>query len=479
MPDDGDIAAQIDQLRQAASNPAAEDDDSIPPLFTDESLALRFTQRHMHELRYVAPWGKWMIWTGKVWAIDNTKRVFDLARAICRQAAAECPKDSTAANIASAKTVAAVERLAQADRHHAATVDQWDADPLLLNTPAGIVDLRTGKMMPHDPKAYLTKITAVPPTGDCPQWRRFLDRITNGDKELQAYLQRVAGYGLTGITREHAMFDGYGTGANGKGTFLNAVTGVMGDYAAVAQMETFTASFGDRHPTELAMLRGARFVTAQETEEGRRWAESRIKALTGGDPITARFMRQDFFTFTPRFKLFIVGNHKPALRSVDEAIRRRLNLIPFNVTIPPEERDPDLPEKLRAEWPGILAWAIQGCLQWQELRISPPAAVLDATTEYLDGEDAMGLWIAECCKVAPGRYDTTAALFASWKQWAEQAGEFVGSQKRFSQALQSRGFSPQRQAMTGKAGFNGIAVKPLQSHRQPNEQEDEAEQWHT
>jgi putative DNA primase/helicase len=284
-----------------------------------------------------------------VWREDATMLAFDMARAVCRQAAAEAPTSRLGAAIASAKTVAAIERLAKADRRHAATVEQWDADPWLLNTPEGVVDLRTGATRPHRANDHVTKITAVAPGGGCPLWLRFLARITAGDVELQAFLQRAAGYALTGITREHALFFAYGTGGNGKGVFLNTLTGIMGGYAAVAEMATFTASNGDRHPTDLAMLRGARLVTAQETEEGRQWAEARIKTLTGGDPITARFMRQDFFTFAPQFKLFIAGNHKPGLRNVDEAMRRRLHLIPFTVSIPPGERDPDLPEKLRAE----------------------------------------------------------------------------------------------------------------------------------
>jgi putative DNA primase/helicase len=249
---------------------------------------------------------------------------------------------------------------------------------------------------------------------------------------------------------------------------LNTLVGVMGDYAAVASMETFTASTTDRHPADLAMLRGARLVAAQETEEGRRWAEARIKALTGGDPITARFMRQDFFTFMPQFKLFIAGNHKPGLRNVDEAIRRRLNLIPFAVRIPPDERDPDLAEKLKGEWPGILKWAITGCLDWQKERLAAPQAVTTATDDYLEAEDAIGQWIAECCvvegqilggqSVKRDLHTTTAQLFGSWKKWAEQAGEFVPSMKRFSQTIHARGFVPKRQDGTGKAGFAGIEV---------------------
>jgi putative DNA primase/helicase len=204
-------------------------------------------------------------------------------------------------------------------------------------------------------------------------------------------------YSLTGSIRDHALFFLYGTGGNGKGVFLNTWASILGDYAKVAAMETFTVSHGDRHPTDLAMLRGARAVIAQETEEGQRWAESRIKALTGGDPISARFMRQDFFTFTPAFKLMIAGNHKPSLRSVDEAVKRRFNLVPFTVTIPKAERDPKLPEKLVAEWPGILAWAIEGCLEWQHIGLSPPPAVQAATASYLADEDTIGLFLAERC----------------------------------------------------------------------------------
>ena len=431
--------------------------DARPPAFADEALAQRFTEQHQHALRYVAVWGRWLIREPAVWRFDDTLRAFDLSRALCRQVSAECNNPRTADSIASAKTVAAVERLAKADRRHAATTDLWDSDPWLLNTPGGVVNLHTGMTRAHHHADYMTKVTAVSPGGDCPLWRSFLNRITAGDAELQAFLQRVAGYCLTGSTREHALFFGYGTGGNGKGVFLNTLTGILGGYATVASIETFTASAGERHPTDLAMLRGARLVTAQETEEGRRWAESRIKALTGGDPVTARFMRQDFFTFQPAFKLFIAGNHKPGLRNVDEAIRRRLHLIPFEVKIPAAERDHDLPEKLKAEWPGILAWAIQGCVEWGMDRLAPPDAVVRATDDYLEAEDAMGLWIGQCCLTGAYRNDTSAALFGSWKRWAEAAGEQAGSQKRFGQALQARGFTASRHHGTGR-GFEGVAV---------------------
>jgi putative DNA primase/helicase len=212
----------------------------------------------------------------------------------------------------------------------------------------------------------MTKMTAVAPGGECPRFIAFLNEITNGDRALCDFLQRMFGYCITGSTREHGLFFFYGTGANGKSVLLNTVSGILGDYHRTAPIETFTASSVDRHPTELAGLQGRRLVTAIETEEGRRWAESRIKALTGGDKISARFMRADFFEYTPAFKLVIAGNHKPGLRSVDEAIRRRFHLIPFTVTIPEEKRDPDLFEKLSKEWPGILDWMINGAMHWQE-----------------------------------------------------------------------------------------------------------------
>ena len=447
------------EKRRPAPPPAPEEADDRPPEFTDESLALRFSARHAADLRYVAGWGRWLLWDGTAWRFDETLKAFDLSRAVCRQASAECNKGKIASQLASAKTVAAVERLAKADRRHAATVEQWDSDPWLLNTPGGVVDLRTGRIQSHRPELCMTKIAAVAPAGDCPLWREFLHRITGGDAELHGFLQRVAGYALTGITREHALFFGYGTGANGKGTFLNTVSGILGGYATIAPMETFTASSGDRHPTDLAMLRGARLVAAQETEEGRRWAESKIKALTGGDPITARFMRQDFFTFTPPFKLFIAGNHKPGLRGVDEAIRRRFHLIPFVVTIPAEERDPELAEKLKGEWAGILAWAVEGCLQWQRIGLAAPKAVREATEHYLDAEDALTSWMTECCNVSPRFHTGSSILFASWRAWAERAGEMAGSQKRFAQALEARGFMPRRLA-NDCAGFLGIGIKP-------------------
>ena len=400
------------------------------------------------------------MWDGKRWAVDDTRKAFDLSREICRKAAAEHRTTSNnakaSAQIASAKAVAATLSLARADRRLAATIDQWDADPWALNTPGGIVNLRTGHCSASTAAHHMTKLTAVAPGGDCPRFLAFLDEVTGGDKSLIDFLQRVLGYCLTGLTREHALFFLYGTGANGKSVLLNTVAGILGDYHRTAPIETFTASAVDRHPTELACLQGRRLVTAIETEEGRRWAESRIKALTGGDKIAARFMRGDFFEFTPAFKLVIAGNHKPGLRSVDEAIRRRFHLIPFTVTIPEAHRDPELGEKLRQEWPGILDWMIAGALAWQVQGLCPPEAVTAATRLYLEAEDSLSAWIDECCKLDPNGWTTISVLFASWRAWADQAGEQQGTRKRFIQNLETRGFSYERKKY-GR-GIAGIRI---------------------
>jgi putative DNA primase/helicase len=404
--------------------------DARPPAFSDDSLAWRYADRHAADLRFVAKWGQWFRYDGRRWRQDDTLQAFDLARRICREASAECNgKEGEKAALASAKTVAAVERLARCDPRIAATTDQWDADHWLLNTPAGVIDLRTGTKRAHLAVDYMTKLTSVGPSGRCPLFLAFLDRITGSDPELVAYLRRALGYAITGITREHALFFGYGTGANGKSVLLSTVAGILGDYHKTAPIETFTASNVDRHPTDLAMLRGARLVTATETEEGRQWAESRIKSLTGGDRVSARFMRQDFFEFLPQFKLFIAGNHRPGLRSVDEAIRRRFHLIPFAVTIPAEERDSELTEKLKAEWPGILAWIIEGCIEWQREGLAAPDAVTAATTEYLESEDSIAAWLGERCERAPDAWSSSSLLFASWADWAKAAGEATGRRR--------------------------------------------------
>jgi putative DNA primase/helicase len=434
------------------------------PEFSEDQLALRFVSRHGADLRYVAAWGKWFAWTGQVWQHEDTLAVYDLARKICRKASSECNKQSEGKAIARAKTVAAIEQLAKSDRAIASTIGQWDAVKSLLNLPRDcfILSKRENTMAPNADRRldYCTKVAAVDADENCPIpiFLNFLDTIFAGDTELIDYIQKVLGYCLTGETREHAMFFGYGTGANGKSVLLSTVAGIMNDYCKTAHADTFTITGSNQHPTDVAGLMGARLVICPEVEQGRRWAETKIKSLTGGDKISARFMRQDFFEYVPQFKLFITGNHKPGLRNVDEAMRRRFHLIPFTVTIPVDERDPRLAEKLKAEWPGILAWMIVGARRWYAEGLDKPRAVEDATREYLEAEDTMLAWIEDKCECGKNKYATAGELFASWKAWAELNGEFVGTAKAFALKLEGHGFEQDRLGADSVRIWRGLGL---------------------
>jgi putative DNA primase/helicase len=428
------------------------------PADSEDSLALSFASLHADDLRYCEEWGRWLQWTGARWTPDKTSSAYNLIRQHIRGFAGGMHFQD-ARKIANAKTVAAVERMSRTDRRIVTTGDIWDTDIWLLNTPDGTVDLRTGEMRDAQPSDHITKMTAVAPGGDCPTWRAFLDKSLAGDVELIAFIQRVLGYALTGDTREHALFFLYGQGGNGKGVLLNTVAGILGDYGKTAPVDTFIDSPHERHPTDLAGLRGARLVMASETEKGRRWAEAKIKMLTGGDPISARFMRQDFFEFVPQFKLVIAGNHKPSLRSVDAAMRRRMHLIPFLVNIPESERDTSLPERLKAEWPGIMNWLVEGCLAWQRDGLQPPAAVRAATDEYLSSEDVLGSWLDEKCDLENDAWAPRQDLFMSWSGWANSAREFVGTQKQFLEAMRQHGF--EEGGRNGVRGFRGVRVRKV------------------
>jgi len=428
---------------------------ALDPL-SEECIALAFAERHAADLRYVAQWNRWLTYNGSRWQPDSTLLAFDRARSICR----EISVDHKSKAVASAKTVAAVERLAKADRRLSTAVEQWDADPWLFNAKAATFDLRNGEARRPDADDYITKqatCACAAPGAEHPLWTAFLDRVTDGNDALQEFLQRYIGYCCTGDTKEHKFVFAYGTGGNGKGTFINTVAKIFGDYATVADMATFIASNTERHPTDLAKLNGARLVVAQETQKGRRWDENRIKALTGGDKITARFMRQDFFDFTPTFKLFICGNHKPRLNSVDEAMRRRLLLVPFTVQIPPAERDLVLQDKLEPEYPAILRWCIDGCLEWQRIGLNPPAIVSEATDAYFSEQDSLQQWLDECTVVDGGNFISLAELFASWKMWCEKQNLPPGSTRSLSDALTDRGFDKKR--YTTQRGFIGLALK--------------------
>jgi putative DNA primase/helicase len=285
---------------------------------------------------------------------------------------------------------------------------------------------------------------AVADKSGCPRWLTFLDRVTAGDEELQRYLQRMAGYLLTGSTKAQCFFFMHGGGANGKSVFVDTLEGLMGDYALKAGIETFTESHNDRHPTELAQLQGKRAVFVSETQAGSRWNEARIKSVTGDKKLSARFMRGDFFTFLVTFKLVVQGNRQPALRNVDEAIRRRLHFIPFTVEIPVTERDENLTAKLELEWPGILQWALDGAVAWYAQGLAPPAAVTKATTKYLQSENSFAMWLEDACEPDKDYWEPTKALYASWTGYAEDIGEKPGDQKVFAQLMETQGAEAKR-----------------------------------
>lgn len=465
-----DAALAFDVVKEApdAQEPA-------PVYGSDQWLADLVVSRHRDVLRFVPQRGQWLVWTGNRYQLDAELRAEDLikralrviADSVARQGATDKEQREAlkeAKIISSTAKLSAVMQLVKSDRDIAVNLESLDHDPWLLNTPGGIVNLKTGKLEPASPDALCSKITSVPPdfNGACPEWKRFLAEATGGDRELEAFLQRLCGYSLTGSTREQKLTFIYGPGGNGKSVFLNVLTGILGpgEYAQIAAMDTFTATYGEKHSTDIATLVGARLVTASETQAGKRWDEARVKSLTGGEPVTARFMRQDNFTFLPQFKLLFIGNHKPDIRDADEAMRRRMLLVPFEVK--PAVIDPDLGDKLREEWPAILAWMIEGCLEWQRRGLAAPASVLVATDEYMEEQDAVGRWLLEEVELDAESAETTAELFRSWSRWASENGEYVGSLKRLSSALKARGLTKWQEPGTRKRGFRGLRIKDRQ-----------------
>lgn len=431
------------------------------PPGSEEDIALTFAAFRAGDLRFVAPWNKWMQWDGTRWAADSTLAVFDSIRPFVRAQAERIAKDSAANALASAKTVAAVERLAKSDRRLAAELDIWDSDLLKIGTPGGTLDLRNGELAPAKPADFITRLTRVSPAPENashPTWSAFLDYVTSGDQKFQRYLQKVAGYFLTGLTREHAVFILHGNGRNGKSIFVNTLTAIMDGYSETASMDTFVDTHGDRHPTDLAKLQFARLVTAQETERGRSWSLARLKSLSGGDPVSARYMRQDFFTYVPQFKLIIVGNHLPGIGHLDEAIRARLKVIPFSRVVPEEARDPQLLAKLEAEFPAILRWAVEGCVVWLREGLGAPPVVLDATAAYFDAEDLIEEWMTECCTTEKAALEGSTKLYQSWKRWCDQRGERPGTHTAFARDLKGRGFTGGK-LPSGQKAFHGLVLK--------------------
>lgn len=333
---------------------------------------------------------------------------------------------------------------------------QLDADPMLLNCLNGTLNLTTGQLLAHNPQHLITRIVNVvyDPSATCPKFKTFLHRIFAGNNDLIGYIWRLLGYCLTGRTDEQSLTFFYGTGANGKTTLVRLVLVLLFDFASSASADLLMLKNNDSQSNDLARLRGARLVSVNEVNEGARLDEAKVKTLTGGDPVTARFLFQEFFEYFPQFKLILVGNHKPTIKGRDHGIWRRIHLVPFTVTIPQDECDPCLLEKLKAELPGILAWAVQGCVEWQKVGLKPPQEVIAAVQEYRETEDVFGQWLRDYCVRQPGAWAKGDIMFNSFKQ---ATGLTHLSSNKFTKLMKDEGFTEDRKN-AGKFWI-GVALK--------------------
>jgi len=439
---------------------------------TDFGNSERFTRDHWRDVRYVHPWGQWLVWDGKRWKKDGTGEIVRLAkrtvRKIYAEAAAASDDDTRASLAAWAKRSEAKERVkalidfARAEQAIAITHEVLDADPYLFNCSNGTLCLRTGHLREHRREDLITKLSPVEFQADspCPKWHRFLDQIMGEDVEMIKFLKRFSGYSLTGETSEQCLASLYGFGANGKSTYIECLAEIWGDYfqRAPTSLILKRPDGSDGIPNDVARLPGARLVVTSEVEDGSRMAESRIKDLTGGDRLIARFLRQEFFEFDPTHKLWIVGNHRVFIAGTDHGIWRRIMQIPFEITIPEKDRDPKLKERLIAEeLPGILAWCVEGCLEWQEGGLTPPSKVTEATEEYRAEMDTVGQFLDERCLLVQDATVTKAALYEDYRDWSAAGGMLALSMNRFGRRMKEKSFCDDRSA--GRRVWIGLTLQ--------------------
>jgi putative DNA primase/helicase len=414
---------------------------------TDLGNAKRFVERHGQDIRYCIQWDKWMVWDGKRWAIDTTGEIDRRAKETVRSMLEEASKTEDSGKRKELVThamkseyeghIRSLISLASTEAGIPVTPDELDRDPLLLNCENGTIDFQEKTCYPHCREDLITKLAPVnyDYTATRPLFDQFLARITGSDTELMAYIQRCIGYALTGDVSEKALFVLYGKGDNGKTTLLEAIRYVLGDYAGQLPIESLMAKRNDGIPNDIAQLKGLRFVTSSEAEQGRRLAESKVKQLTGMGTLQARFMYQEHFQFIPTFKLFLDSNHKPEVRGTDNAIWNRIKLIPFLISIPDEEKDRHLLDKLKAEAPGILAWAVRGCLLWRLDGLVEPKSVKAATNEYREEMDLFADFLEAEGTLDPGLEETAEDLYSRYKGWCTTQREWPISKKSFGTRL--------------------------------------------
>ena len=438
--------------------------------FSDTANATRLAGRSAGIAKYCGALG-WLIYDGRRWEVDERDRIIEYAKEVARLNVAEAmeePDDEAREALVDAARkclqeprIRAMVSLAQSDPRVRIVVNQLDLDPWLLNVQNGTLDLRTGALRPHDPQDLIAKIAPVAydPAAVCPIWDAFLSRILAGNVGLIRFLQQSVGYALTGDASEQVLFLLYGTGQNGKSTFLETLTDLFSDYWT--KMNTATLLDDKRSAgsasEDVALLAGARLVTAVEIPPGRQLNVAFIKETTGGDTVMARFLYKPSFRFRPVFKAFLAFNQKPTIRDPTEGAWRRVRLIPFTVAIPKEERDRKLPEKLRVELPGILAWAVRGCADWLKNGLSTPPEVIEATATYRVEQDILGGFLADCCVIGDGFEVSTKELGAAYKAWCEAAGEEPMTTTLFGRCLTERGFAAARGHRGGRVR-KGLAL---------------------
>ncbi len=431
---------------------------------TDLGHAEQLVSEYGRDFLYCPELGGWFSWTGIRWEQDKSGEIHRRTYAMLKSNlvyAAECGNHDAVKKIVGGMTAHRVNSIiATAANMEQVRIraDRFDSNPLLFTVLNGTIDLSTGELRDHDRNDHITKLAEVDyyPEAKAPEWERFTARVLPDD-ELRAFVQRAVGYSMTADVSEQCMFINHGSGANGKSTFMGLIHAALGSYAMHTPVDTLMVKRSGI-PNDVARLKGQRFVTASESEVGDRLAESRVKEMTGQDTISARFMRAEWFDFEPTHKLWLSTNHKPKIRGTDEAIWRRIRLIPFTVTVPKGERDKKLPEKLRAELPGILAWAVRGVLEWQRTGLREPDQIRSATAAYKADMDVIGGFIGDECVEHPDARVSVNELYESYKCWAEQHGEFVKDSREFSTHMEERGYEKKRSGPNGSTRWHGIGL---------------------